>query len=55
MEGLDDRHDIWDVLAGATVGVGSSYLFTTPYQKEHMTLTFSNKKGDFLLGMVYKF
>jgi membrane-associated phospholipid phosphatase len=55
LEGLDDRHDIWDVLAGATVGVGSSYLFTTPYQKEHLSLTFSNKKDNYLLGVVYKF
>lgn len=35
-------HDGWDVLAGALIGIGSSYLFTSPYQKEHMELTFSS-------------
>ncbi|WP_296383222.1 phosphatase PAP2 family protein [Winogradskyella sp.] len=30
MEGPDGWHNIWDVLAGATVGIGSTYLFTTP-------------------------
>lgn len=29
------RHDVWDVLAGAAIGVGSGLLFTTPYAKEH--------------------
>lgn len=33
------KHDIWDVLAGAAIGVGSGFLFTTPYAKKHnMTL-----------------
>lgn len=33
------KHDIWDVLAGAAIGVGSGLLFTTPYAKKHnMTL-----------------
>ena len=29
------RHDVWDVLAGAAIGVGSGLLFTTPFAKEH--------------------
>lgn len=29
------RHDIWDVLAGAAIGVGSGLLFTTPFAKKH--------------------
>lgn len=29
------RHDAWDVLAGAAIGVGSGFLFTTPFAKEH--------------------
>ena len=49
------KHDGWDVLAGAVVGVGSAYLFTTPYQREHMELTFSNDEKSFALGFVYKF
>lgn len=29
------RHDIWDVLAGAAIGIGSGFLFTTSFAKEH--------------------
>ena len=50
-----DHHDFTDVLAGAIIGVGSSYLFTTPYQKEHMELTFSSAKGDYMIGFRFKF
>lgn len=55
LEGLNDRHDGWDVLGGIIVGVGSTYLFTTPYQKEHFELTFSGQKDNYLLGFKYKF
>lgn len=55
IEGIDDRHDGWDVLAGAIVGVGSTYLFTTPYQKEHYELTFNSGDGNYLVGLKYKF
>ncbi len=48
------RHDGWDILAGAVVGIGSTYLFTTPYQQEHMELTMSSGNGEYLLGFVYK-
>jgi len=50
-----DKHDIFDVMAGAVIGVGSTYLFTTPYQKEHMELTYSNNDGNYLIGFRYKF
>jgi len=49
------KHDGWDVLAGALVGVGSAYIFTTPYQKEHIQLNFSNDADSYSLGFVYKF
>jgi len=50
-----DHHDFTDVLAGAVIGVGSSYLFTTPYQQEHMELTFNSGNGNYLLGFKFKF
>jgi len=50
-----DKHDIIDVLAGAAIGVGSTYLFTSPYQQEHMELTYSNRGGNYLIGFRYKF
>lgn len=50
-----DKHDIYDVLAGAAIGIGSTYIFTTPYQQEHMELTFNVGDGNYLLGFRYKF
>lgn len=50
-----NQHYFSDVLAGAIIGVGSSYLFTTPYQKEHMELSFNNSHGNYLIGFKYKF
>ena len=50
-----DKHDGWDILAGAAIGIGSSYLFTTEYQKEHMELTFNSQEGTYLLGFKYKY
>jgi membrane-associated phospholipid phosphatase len=55
VEGLNDRHDPWDVLGGAAVAIGSTYLFTTPYQQDHYELTFSSNQGDYILGVRYKF
>ena len=49
------KHDGWDVLAGAVIGIGSAYLFTTPYEKEHMELTFASDTDSFALGFKYKF
>ncbi len=55
MEGIGERHDGWDVLGGALIGIGSTYLFTKPYQKEHYELAFSGGDGNYLLGFKYKF
>lgn len=55
LEGLNDRHDGWDILAGAAVGIGSTYLFTTPYMEEHFKLSFESGDGSYALGVVYKF
>ena len=44
------EHDGWDVLAGAAIGVGSSYLFTRPFAKKHQ-LTLSPVAGDGHYGL----
>ncbi|WP_273568223.1 phosphatase PAP2 family protein [Maribacter halichondriae] len=54
-EAPDGYHDGWDVLAGAAVGIGSTYLFTKPYQKEHLDLGFSAGKDTYVLTFIYKF
>ncbi|SDQ96367.1 phosphatase PAP2 family protein [Flagellimonas zhangzhouensis] len=49
------KHDGWDVLAGALVGIGSSYLFTSPYIEYPMELTFSSDGQGLLVGFNYTF
>ncbi len=50
------RHDGWDVLAGAVVGIGSTWFFTNPRKKEiDMELTFSSSDDHYLLGFKYLF
>lgn len=55
IEGLNDRHDGWDVLGGIIVGVGSTYLFTSEYQRDHFELSFSSKNNSYQVGLTYKF
>lgn len=49
------RHDGWDVLAGAAIGIGSTFFFTTPYEEEQMEVTFSSGDDAYLLGFRYTF
>lgn len=55
LEGYNDRHDGWDILGGVIVGVGSTYLFTTPYEKDHLELSFNSTDHNYLLGLKYNF
>ncbi len=50
-----DKHDLLDILVGAALGIGCSYLFTTPYQSEHLELTFNTSNNDLLIGLRYRF
>ena len=34
-----NKHDWWDILCGAAIGIGSSYIFTKPYGRTRITLT----------------
>lgn len=55
LEGYNDRHDGWDILGGAIIGIGSTYIFTTPYQREHYEFSLVSGGGDYLIGFKYKF
>ena len=55
MEGPDGWHDIWDVLAGAVVGIGSTYIFTTPYEKSKVDVGFSSNGDTHVFTLIYKF
>jgi len=50
-----DQHDVIDVLAGAVLGIGSSYLFTTEYQKQHFEVIFTSNRDEILLGFNFRF
>ncbi len=55
MEGPDGYHDFWDVLAGATVGIGSSYLFTNPYRDSAAEFSFRTGNDTFIFTFNYNF
>jgi len=55
MEGSDGWHDHWDVLAGAIVGIGSTYIFTKPYEEQKIKLNFATNDETHLLSLRYKF
>lgn len=49
------KHDGYDVLGGIVVGMVSTFLFTTPYQRENMQLSFSGWEDTYLLTFRYNF
>ena len=49
------RHDGWDILAGAAVGIGSTWFFTKPREKEKKELSFSSGEDYFLMKFTYVF
>lgn len=49
------KHDGWDVLGGAVIGIGTSYLFTKPYENKNIDLTFNKIDGGYLVGLNYNF
>lgn len=55
VEGPDGFHDYWDVLAGAVVGISSTYLFTTKYDDPPIDISFASGKGRYLLTFRYQF
>jgi len=55
MEGPDGYHDIWDVIAGASVGITTTYLFTDSYEDRDWDITFSSGNKSYLLTFSYRF
>lgn len=50
-----DRHDFADVLVGAAIGIGSSYIFTTPFEKQSAQVFVSGGLNNFMVGFSYRF
>jgi len=38
-----NKHDKWDVLGGAIIGIGSTYLFTKPFKNTKVALSYIEK------------
>ena len=49
------KHDGWDVLAGAVIGVGTSFVFTKPYKKNKVDVTVNRINGGYTVGLNYTF
>lgn len=49
------RHDGWDVLAGALVGIGSTWFFTTPLEEKQVQVSFSGYEDNYIIGLRYTF
>lgn len=55
MEGPNGFHDIWDVVGGAAIAIGSTYIFTKPKQKSELKINFSSNKNNYVIGVVVTF
>jgi membrane-associated phospholipid phosphatase len=55
MEGPDGFHDIYDVLGGAAIGIGSTYLFTKPYSDSKISMALSANKDSKLITLRWDF
>tara|TARA_R100000406_G_C3106476_1_gene123285 strand:+ start:1230 stop:1553 length:324 start_codon:yes stop_codon:yes gene_type:complete len=50
-----NKHDILDVFAGAIIGLGANFLFTTEQEQKQMEISFNSNNGTYLIGFSYKF
>jgi membrane-associated phospholipid phosphatase len=50
-----NRHDLADVLAGAALGIGCTYLFTTPYENQDYQISISGSTKGFMFSLRYSF
>ncbi len=52
IEGYNTRHDIWDVLAGAAIGIGASYYF---YKDDKKNLQIQSDFANKGISLSYNF
>lgn len=50
-----NRHDYWDVLGGATLGIVSAYIFAKPYEKPVLDISYGKYKEYHMLSLNYTF
>ena len=44
-----NKHDYWDIIGGAAIGVASSYIFAKPYNKEKVVISFGKQQDAYVL------
>lgn len=49
------KHYPWDVLGGALIGIGTSYLFTKPYSKKKVDVSLNRINGGCTIGLNYSY
>jgi membrane-associated phospholipid phosphatase len=49
------KHDTWDVLGGATIGIVSAYIFAKPYRESKVGLLFDKSKSSYTIGLTYAY
>jgi membrane-associated phospholipid phosphatase len=51
-----NKHDYWDILGGATVGIVSSYIFAKPYfNNQKISMGFGREYDSFVLNLQMSF
>jgi len=54
VEGIDKKHDYWDVLAGATLGIVSAYLFTKKKATQDISMSLHSNNGNMHVGFLIR-
>jgi membrane-associated phospholipid phosphatase len=49
------KHYVWDVAAGAVIGTGCAYLFTTPFEKNNLCFSFGKENEFYVVNVRFDF
>ena len=50
-----EAHDSWDVFSGAIIGIGSAYLFTTPFNHDRIAISLGKLDQGYSIGFSLQF
>lgn len=50
-----NKHDIWDVLGGAVIGISSAYLWTKPYKENNLAFSPAKLSDGYGISLRYTF
>ena len=49
-----NKHDFWDVLGGAALGIASGYIFTKPYESDSVKISVQNRLNGVAVVLLIK-